>query len=691
MKLLFTHLILTAVAALALAAAQQPNPAQVLLEAAKKKEVVDGDLKAAIKQYGDIAARYGKSDRAVAATALVRVAECHAKLGDSESRKIYERVVREFADQKEAVATARARLAVRIRPAGSERDVVVRQIWAGPEVDTWSQPSPDGRFLALTDPRTRVIAVRDLTMGQTRLTRERGNNPVFSPDGKQIAFNRVSVDLTGTKPPDYSVYIVGVDGSNPRVLIQQRESRNLFPRAWSPDGKRIVVFFGNRGDGTGQIALVSSADGSVTALKTSGWRYPEIGGFSPDGRHLVYSVTKTATEPGGIYALATDGSRETALVEGPGENFSPVYTPDGNRVVFLSDRSGTLDLWLIRVAGGRALGPPELLRASVGAIHNLSFVRDGTFFYGQRSLQSDSYVADFDLATLRVTSRPRVISDQFVGTNGGATWSADGKSVAFLRPAFGESRRVVIRSAATGDERALPTESDRNPYDRPLVWFPDNRNLLVPRAANNRLILFKTDTQTGKSDPVVGIQPNPAAALSPDGKILYYSTRIVDGNILRLIRKELESGGEKILFQAVSPSVAFFGIALSPDGGRVAFQFSPAGSKSTLMVVPVDGGEPKAVYKRVAEDSVKQASLHHSWTPDGRHIVLVREVAGAVRLWTIPVEGGEPRLLEGPFDSDAENLSNISFLPDGRGITFTATRTRREMWAIRNLLQDMKN
>ena len=105
-------LILTAITAIALAMAQKPDPAQVLLEAAKKKEVVDGDLKAAIKQYGDIVAKYGKSDRAASATALVRMAECHTKLGDTDARKIYERVVRDYSDQKEAVTTARARIGV---------------------------------------------------------------------------------------------------------------------------------------------------------------------------------------------------------------------------------------------------------------------------------------------------------------------------------------------------------------------------------------------------------------------------------------------------------------------------------------------------------------------------------------------------------------------------------------------------
>ena len=78
------------------------------LQAAIKKEVVDGDLKGAIEQYKKLA--QGR-DRAVAAKALVRMGQCYEKLGDAEARKAYERVLREYADQAGAVAEARARLA----------------------------------------------------------------------------------------------------------------------------------------------------------------------------------------------------------------------------------------------------------------------------------------------------------------------------------------------------------------------------------------------------------------------------------------------------------------------------------------------------------------------------------------------------------------------------------------------------
>src|SRR5581483_8297647 len=77
---------------------QGQDHAEAALKAAMDKEVVEGDLKGAIEQYKKIAQ---SKDRAIAARALVRMAECYQKLGDAESRRIYELLVNKYADQKE--------------------------------------------------------------------------------------------------------------------------------------------------------------------------------------------------------------------------------------------------------------------------------------------------------------------------------------------------------------------------------------------------------------------------------------------------------------------------------------------------------------------------------------------------------------------------------------------------------------
>jgi hypothetical protein len=102
----------------ALAAAGPPanqakdGKADVALQAAIKTETVDGNLKGAIEQYKAVVALPG-AGRATIAAALLRMGQCHEKLGkaqEGEARAAYERIVREFGDQTEPAKAARERL-----------------------------------------------------------------------------------------------------------------------------------------------------------------------------------------------------------------------------------------------------------------------------------------------------------------------------------------------------------------------------------------------------------------------------------------------------------------------------------------------------------------------------------------------------------------------------------------------------
>src|SRR5215472_12683074 len=79
--------------------AQKNDRPEVLLEAAKQKATLEGDLKGAIKLYKDIAARFA-SNHAVAATALLRMAECYQQLGDAEWRKVDQEMISKYPEQK---------------------------------------------------------------------------------------------------------------------------------------------------------------------------------------------------------------------------------------------------------------------------------------------------------------------------------------------------------------------------------------------------------------------------------------------------------------------------------------------------------------------------------------------------------------------------------------------------------------
>jgi len=152
-------------------AAQNAESAETLLQIGTKREVVDGDLAGAVEIYKK-AITAAKGNKAVAASALVRLADVYRKMGNPEAQKTYERILRDYADQKDAVATAKARLAA---TAPKNTGVATRQVWTGPKVNAYGAVSPDGRYLSFTDWDTGDLAIHDFVTGQDRRLTDKGS------------------------------------------------------------------------------------------------------------------------------------------------------------------------------------------------------------------------------------------------------------------------------------------------------------------------------------------------------------------------------------------------------------------------------------------------------------------------------------------------------------------------------------
>ena len=323
--------LMAAIAAGLLAGAPlaQGQSAADLYQSAVHLEEVKGDLEKAIAAYRSIVERFA-NDRTTAGKAQLRLGFCYERLGRPEARGAFEAVIRDYSDQPGLVTQARARLASSSDRAGDLGDtaMIARQVWAGTEVSLEGKPSADGRYLTYVDwtsTRTGNVAIRDLATGQNRRLTDAqdmadgfAEYPVLSPDGKTVAYGW-----------DSAVRLVGADGSRPRVLLPRRGGEYPYDLTWSPDGKLLAAAVTDYGaDKTSHIVLISVPEGSVTRLKSTAWRSPALGGFSPDGKFLLYDVPGSSSDGArDILAIAVDGSSETVLVEGPSNDSAGVLDP----------------------------------------------------------------------------------------------------------------------------------------------------------------------------------------------------------------------------------------------------------------------------------------------------------------------------------------------------------------------------
>jgi Tol biopolymer transport system component len=667
-----------------------------LFQKALVQERTEGNLQQAIQLYQRIMSEFS-SDRPLAAKALLQIGQCYEKLGKDEARKAYERLVRDYADQSEAVSQARSRLAALRKPALKESGMVTRRVWAGPEVDTMGAPSPDGRLLTFVDWNTGDLAIRDLTTGKSRRLTDVG--PWFqsvefaegsrvSPDGKHIVY------ALDRYPSPVELRLIGTDGSGARVLYSNPELDDMEPRDWSPDGRNILVLL-TRNDHVNQIALVSAVTGSVEILKTLDGRNPLTMAFSPDGRYIAYDFPpREDSEERDIFLLASDGSREGPLVQHPANDFLLGWAPGNQGVLFASDRTGLFDAWMIRVEDGRPAGPARLVKQGVGRIIPMGFTRDGSYYYGVQSGSDEIYLATLDPGTGTVLEPPTPVAHRFVGSNFTSLFSPDGRSLAYLSrrspiPTAQGPVTMVIRSLEDGAEKEFKL-NDISTRAALTSWSSNGRWILL--SAFDRKGgqgLYRVDVTSGAVTPFVRSRPGEfrfQPRWSADGKQVYFIHVQTQLKRHDLAVRDFESGRETELVRAERPSF-IRQFALSPDGRHVAFTWEADGQKKgCLKVIPATGGEPRELFC-TDESLIFYETVR--WTPDGRYILFGQKGHSddlahhqTVELWRIPAEGGQPQKL----GLAADLLRFLAVHPDGRRVAFTAGQSAAEVWVMENFL-----
>ena len=694
-------LTVTLGAGLLAATQKSPQQAEVLFESAKQKEVVEGKLQEAIAIYQRIVQEHS-ANRAVAASALLRMGHCYERLGQADARKAYERLVREFGDQPETVAEARSRLAALAGPPAARKgELAVRQVWIG-DADLTGSPSSDGRWMATTDWYTGNIAIRDLTTGETRRVTTTGDImrttafgffAKYSPDNKQIAYAWFSSAKSCSE-----LRVVGADGTGARTLARG-ENECYYPESWTPDGRSILAVLDlvkASAIVSRQIVLVSAESGAVRVLKSQSQSDPSSISVSPDGRFIVYDVTQAdlVATPGprppfrqDIALMSLRDGRETRLVEHPADDSGPIWTPDGQRVLFVSDRTGSAGLWAVEVADGKAVAPAELVRPDM-KVRPLGFTTSGTLFYGISSDISEVHTATLDLQAGRLLDRPSPVSQRIVARRTRASWSPDGKYLAYVSAVDPAPPRMTItlRALETGEERDLHVETQ---VIRQLGWFPDGTALVAPGLdANRKPSVFRVDVKSGAISTIVQreAQAFRDAKVTPDGRTLVYLSYANDGQMLGV--RDLQSGQEKIILK---PGYWPDSMGLSPDGQQVAVTASTGvevDAPQVLAVVPVSGGEAREL-QRI--EKPRSFLSFVAWTPDGMQILCGIRQSGAgpqakAEYLLVPAAGGEPKKIALPMGG----ITEFSFHPDGRHVAFDAGRSSSEVWVIENFLPPPK-
>jgi len=672
MKRIFILLAVITLTALSITAfAQRAKEAEVLYHRGVQLEEVKGELKEAIAVYEKLLKEY-VNVRTIAAQALLRMGICYEKLGQKEAQAAYQRILRDFADQTEIVAQARVRLAALGGPGGAKGLVTRRVLTDASGVG--GILTADGKYISHIDRGTGDVVQFEVASGQTRRITNRGGPgareasfeyQAFSRDGKQIAYDSYTKDWVP------QLRIRNLDGSGLRTLYSEK-GYDVHPLDWSPNAGSILAFReSNKGI---ELTLISTADGSVRVLKSIASDLKSItaglvrASFSPDGRSVAFSFVGEGSPPhGDVFLMTADGRNEVVVAGHPAEDKLLGWTPDGRSLVFLSDRSGTWDIWTVHITGGKQQGETELLKKDFGWDSEvLGFAPDGSLYYRTYTYLGRLYNGAVDLETGKVLVPPAPVATRYAAPVVQLTWSPDGRNLLYLsHPGdIGPGNNIItIRSAVTGEERFL---SPRLRGVGQISWAPDGRSVIALSAADTGFGIFRIDTETSGITKLLeggGVFPH----LCPDGKTLVFVRGDIGGPGPIIRKRNLDTGEESEVVKTGAVSYD-----LSPDGREVVFQVDGA-----VKTVSLNGGEPRELFRGLAK------AYRLEWAGDGRYII----ARAGSEIWRVPAQGGTPLKL----DLSVPKMASFTLHPDNSRFAFSVDEgSKSELWVMENFLPPTK-
>ena len=482
----------------------------------------------------------------------------------------------------------------------------------------------DGRIVAYASDRSGEgnldIWIQQIPNGvPVRVTRHAADDvdPSFSADGSRIAFQ--------SSRPEVGIYVVPTLGGDERLLVE----RGFSPR-FSPNGMWLA--YGVSESAGSQIYIAPASGGPATKI-APGFYLARAPVWSPDGNALLFWGQRDRDAPPennvDWYVSDLKGGppiRTEARGALAGEQFEAFHglpTPDawsGNRIVFHGHVGDSSNLWQAGIAPQtRRVSAPQRVTFGTTDEASASTTSSGRMVFMSRTSGADIWKLSIDTDRVRaqdtVTRLTQDLSDDY-----DPSISEDGRTLAF-RSRRGGNFDVFSRDLVTGQETAVMA----TPADDYPVISPDGSRIAYSFSQNGKMPMFIVGLNGGAPEQVCD-DCGEVDQWAPDGKTLLFVTAR-DPSGIGLLRP----GSPPQRDWLRHPAYGLFNGRLSSDGGWVSFNARPNSlAPARVMVAKVNGASVVAEtdWIVVAEDGDAPA-----WSPDGNVLYFWSNRDGSPCLW----------------------------------------------------------
>jgi tricorn protease len=460
--------------------------------------------------------------------------------------------------------------------------------------------------------------------------------PVFSPDGRSIAF-------TSNRHGSYDVYVVSVHGGRPRRITY--DSAIDMVCGWSPDGKQLLVASTRGTDYPGGYDLYSvPADGGRARRITAA--EGREGVWSPTGDRLAYvrgpgtwyRKGYRGSSNDDVWLCNADGTHNRRLTHFNGQDASPMWAADGRTVYYVSECFGTpANIVRVAVDATAEVCPEQVTFHKDDAVRRARISANGEWIVYEcgpdlwvvsthggapRKMAIEAYGDD--------KSNPEEVKTFTAGATEFAP-SADEKQVAFA--VHGKLFRMPVAP------RAKVTQLTDGPSnDHGIAWAPDGSKMLFlsDRDGQEDVYLLQTDDPdhpkfadahrfkvtrlTNTPDPESGL------SFSPDGRRVSFLrsgklwTMKPDGSDLR----------------AVVSDIHVFDYDWSPDSRWIVYARRDGSFASELYVVPAGGATSSDPPRNVTRYATYNGDV--SWSANGKMLCFLSDRRGEANVFVLPLQ-----------------------------------------------------
>ncbi|MDX1349746.1 MAG: S41 family peptidase [Putridiphycobacter sp.] len=411
--------------------------------------------------------------------------------------------------------------------------------------------------------------------------------------------------------------------------------------------------------------------------ESSQWvRFPAI---SPDGKTIAFSYN------GDICTVPVSGGKATILTLSEGYDHMPVWSPDGSKIAFASDRYGNFDVFIMPSTGGVS----QRLTYHSSNDSPSDFSSDGSqviFSSARLDLYTNQQFPSGVLPELyQVPVEGGRVKQVLTTPANNAKMSTDGKTLIFQdAKGYEDPLRKHHTSSVTRDIWKYDIESKTymqlsafNGEDLDPEFAMDGKSYFFLSEASGSFNVFKANLSGGSPIQISTFDKHPVRHLSiaKDATLCYgYHGRIyiqTEGSEPQLIQIEIRADLRHLPVQTVPVNDKLTEFAVSPNGREVAFI-----KRGEVFVSSIKDG----ITKRITNTPEQERSV--SFSPDGRSLLYASERQASWNLYQTSLARKEEKyffnstLLKETaiLESDKETFQP-SYSPDGKEVAFLEERT----------------